>query len=207
MSAKELDHSSEEKIKVAARTVFQQRGFAGAKTRDIAEAAGINLALLNYYFRSKRKLFELIMFEGLQQFMQSMSGVLDHQETSFEEKLDQIVDRYLSLFLKEPDLPLFMLSELRQGLSSEIIKRINFKGIVMNSAFARQYQEKQANGEIGDLPFLQFVVNLLGFCAFPFVASPIVRTIGQMDESQYKSFMEDRRRLIPMWLKDMLRVD
>lgn len=206
MSPKELDHSTEEKIKVAARTVFQQRGFAGAKTRDIAEAAGINLALLNYYFRSKRKLFELIMFEGLQQFMQSMSGVFDHQETTFEEKLEQIVDRYLNLFLKEPDLPLFMLSELRQGLSSEIIKRINFKGIVMNSAFARQYEEKQAKGEINDLPFLHFVVNLLGFCAFPFVASPVVRTIGQLDQNQFKSFMEERRKLIPTWLLEILKV-
>lgn len=205
MAAKEINHSTEEKIKVAAREVFQQKGFNGAKTRDIAEAAGINLALLNYYFRSKRKLFEIIMTEGLQQFMHSMAGVFDHKETTFEEKLEQIVERYLNLFLKEPDLPLFMLSELRQGLSSEIFKRINFQGIILNSAFAKQYHQKQEEGSFTDLPFLHFVVNLLGFCAFPFVASPVVKQIGKMDETAFAAFMEERKRLIPQWMMGMLR--
>ncbi|MDN3670454.1 helix-turn-helix domain-containing protein [Echinicola jeungdonensis] len=60
---RENDDSTEGKIKTAARKVFQQKGFAAARTRDIAEEPGINLALLNYYFRSKGKLFDLIMME------------------------------------------------------------------------------------------------------------------------------------------------
>ena len=60
------DISTEEKIRAAARKIFTQKGFAATRTRDIAEEAGINLALLNYYFRSKEKLFEQIMIEKVQ---------------------------------------------------------------------------------------------------------------------------------------------
>lgn len=61
---KKIDQTTEEKIKIAARKLFTRKGFAAVKTRDIAEEAGINLALLNYYFRSKEKLFKLIMEES-----------------------------------------------------------------------------------------------------------------------------------------------
>ena len=67
------EKDTEQKIKEAAKKVFQQKGFAGTRTRDIAEEAGINLALLNYYFRSKKKLYEIIMLESLREFF---AGVL-----------------------------------------------------------------------------------------------------------------------------------
>ena len=62
------DGSTEQKIKEAARKLFTEKGFDAVKTRDIAEEAGLNLALLNYYFRSKEKLFEIIMLENLGHF-------------------------------------------------------------------------------------------------------------------------------------------
>ena len=65
---KTKDISTEERIKAAARKVFHQKGFAGTRTRDIAEEAGINHAMLNYYFRSKEKLFEMVMMETMAQF-------------------------------------------------------------------------------------------------------------------------------------------
>lgn len=57
------DLSTEQKIIEAARKVFTRKGYSATRTRDIAEEAGLNLALLNYYFRSKQKLFELVMAE------------------------------------------------------------------------------------------------------------------------------------------------
>jgi len=67
-----IDTNTETKIKNAARVVFHKKGFAATRTRDIAEEADINLALLNYYFRSKQKLFDLIMFETMHGFLQSI---------------------------------------------------------------------------------------------------------------------------------------
>ena len=87
---KTLDVSTEEKIKEAARVVFHKKGYAATRTRDIAEEADINLALLNYYFRSKEKLFDLIMVETLSGFLQHLTAILNDGKTSLEKKIEQI---------------------------------------------------------------------------------------------------------------------
>ena len=71
------DNNTEARIKEAARIVFLNKGFAATRTRDIAEEAGINLALLNYYFRSKQKLFNLIMLDALKIFLSSIYDVIN----------------------------------------------------------------------------------------------------------------------------------
>lgn len=205
--APKTDESTELKIKEAARKVFHSKGFAGAKTRDIAEEAGINLALLNYYFRSKQKLFEIIMLESMQQFMHSMSGVFNDTDSSFEEKLELIAERYLKLFSQEPDLPIFMLTELRQGQGAEVIKHINLRSILLESYFVKQYAELQAQGKIRPMPFLQFVLNLMSFCVFPFMAAPIIKHIGGLKDAEFAAMVEERKRLIPIWVQSMLRAD
>ena len=69
--------SAEERIKAAARKVFHQKGYAATRTRDIAEEAGINHAMLNYYFRSKEKLFQIVMTETMTQFFKGVGVILN----------------------------------------------------------------------------------------------------------------------------------
>src|SRR5689334_23935314 len=91
-----VDSSTEEKIMEAARTVFLRKGYAATRTRDIAEEAGINLALLNYYFRSKEKLFSLVMQEKFQKFFGVIFPILNEPTTSLEEKVERLVDSYIT---------------------------------------------------------------------------------------------------------------
>jgi AcrR family transcriptional regulator len=111
----ENDLSTEEKIKAAAKKLFTQKGFAATRTRDIAEEAGINLALLNYYFRSKNRLFELVMWENLSLFMGVMLENIKDNPRSFEDQLDFVVDKYIDMLLENPDLPFFVLNLLQSG--------------------------------------------------------------------------------------------
>ena len=106
--------STEEKIKAAAQKVFMQKGYGAARTRDIASAAGINLALLNYYFRSKEKLFHDIMIERIKLFFGTLAPLLNDASTSLEVKIGRIVSGYLDMLLENPELPLFVLNELRK---------------------------------------------------------------------------------------------
>src|ERR1700742_848899 len=87
--------STEEKIKEAARKLFTQKGFAATRTRDIAEEAGINLALLNYYFRSKQKLFDLVMMENFRQFLQGMTVNFLDETLTMEQRVARIVSDYI----------------------------------------------------------------------------------------------------------------
>src|SRR5947207_6934659 len=83
---------TQEKIKEAARKIFMQKGYAATRTRDIAEEAGINLALLNYYFRSKEKLFDIIMLEKLFHFIEGIKDILNDKQTTLEEKIETVVN-------------------------------------------------------------------------------------------------------------------
>src|ERR1700681_3003787 len=95
ITAETPDQSTEEKIKEAARKLFTQKGFAATRTRDIAEEAGINLALLNYYFRSKQKLYDIIMIENFRQFIQGISMNVFDEKTSIQEKIEKIAIAYI----------------------------------------------------------------------------------------------------------------
>src|ERR1700748_2056690 len=107
--------STEEKIKAAAKKLFTQKGFAATKTRDIAEEAGLNLALLNYYFRSKEKLFELVMRENLSLFVGILLEDIKSTPRSFEEQMTMVVGRYIDMLLANPDLPFFILNLIQSG--------------------------------------------------------------------------------------------
>src|SRR5437762_12822796 len=96
---KTKDYSTEEKIKRAARLVFTRKGYAATRTRDIAEAAGINLALLNYYFRSKEKLFELVMMEKVQKLFSVIVPVINDSTTTLENKIELLVNNYFEMLL------------------------------------------------------------------------------------------------------------
>ena len=93
---------TEKKIKLAARNVFQAKGYDAARTRDIAEEAGVNLALINYYYRSKEALFNEIMQENLELFRKNLYSITNDPNTTPQEKLELIVENYYNIFQQEP---------------------------------------------------------------------------------------------------------
>ncbi|MEP0713300.1 TetR family transcriptional regulator [Algoriphagus sp.] len=202
--AKEVkDSSTEEKIKNAARVIFHQKGFAGTRTRDIAEASGINLALLNYYFRSKEKLFDLIMTESLEVFFRSLHSVFNDPTTDFEEKIRRIVENYIDNLSANPNIPIFILSELRNH-PEELIKKTGAKKVFLDSVFMKQLKEEIEAKRIKPIHPLQFIMNLLGMTVFPFVASPMIKGIGAIDQAEFESLMQERKTIIPDWIKSFL---
>lgn len=197
------DTSTEERIKAAARKVFHQKGFAGTRTRDIAEEAGINHAMLNYYFRSKEKLFEMVMMETMAQFFKGVNLMLNDESTSLDEKIDLIVSNYVDLLLKEPELPTFILNEVRPNPQA-FVEQNPIKEALTHSVLTRQYAEAVARGEITEPNLMQAILNVIGLVIFPFIAKPILTSIVNIPEEQYKALMLQRKTLIPQWVKAIL---
>lgn len=196
----ETDISTEEKIKEAARKVFTKKGYAATRTRDIADEAGLNLALLNYYFRSKEKLFEIIMFEKIQQFFGVMDPILNNAESKLEDKVELIAFNYIDLLTKNPDLPLFVLSGIRNG-PPHIEKMMGRADKLIKSVLIKQIQEKIP----GRNP-LHFLFNILGLCVYPFVMNPILQSMSVMNDKMFSQMMKERKTLIPVWIEAMLEV-
>lgn len=197
------DTSTEERIKAAARKVFHQRGYAATRTRDIAEEAGVNHAMVNYYFRSKEKLFGIVMMETMGQFFKGVGVILNDESTSLEEKIEQVVANYIDLLLEEPDLPTFILNEVRPN-PQFFVEQSPIREVLTNSALIRQYAEAVARGEISEPNLMHAILNVIGLVIFPFVAKPILSAITNLPEEQYKALMLERKTLIPQWIQGML---
>lgn len=196
MKAEEF--STEDKILLAAAKVFTEKGFSGTRTRDIAEEAGINLALLNYYFRTKEKLFEQVMKVKIVLLFGQIIPIVTNEKTSLEEKIDLASEKYFDILTKNPNLPLFVLSEI-QKKTSDVKSILPFEKVLNNSFLLKQIKEKRP-----DLNPFHFLLNFLGLTVFPFVGKPILQSFDLMNDSEFQKFVEERKTLVPMWIKMML---
>ncbi len=195
------DTSTEEKIIGAARKLFMQKGFEGTKTRDIANEAGINLALLNYYFRSKENLFEIIMKENMGQFMQVISEIVNNEKTSIEAKIEELVNNYITMLMRLPDMPLFVMNNLKNNP-----ERIEMTQKFMGSHFMKQVQQAIKSGEIAPMNPMNMMLNIVGLTIFPFVARPMFQSASGINQEQFNALMIERKKLIPKWIAAMLKV-
>lgn len=204
----ERDKSTEEKIKEAARKVFQEKGYGQARTRDIADEAGINLALLNYYFRSKEKLFDIIMEESLQQLFSIIINIVNNKSMTLNDKIDIVVNRYIDSLLINPNLPLFVLSEV-QANPEKLMKKIGIsQNLIVGSHLYLQIQDQLKIKEIKGVSPLHIFINLVSMTVFPIVAKPLLMNFhSPMTEDMYVKFIDERRVFIPIWIKAMLRMN
>ena len=199
--------STEEKIKVAAKELFHQKGYAGTKTRDIAEKAGINLALLNYYFRSKEKLFGMVMKDGVKELFTTIREELYDKEGLLSDKIPKIVNIYFEILTENPNLPLFILGEL-QANPDKLAEELSLpKDFLIKTVLYQQLKAQlNATGQEHIEP-LQILLNILALTIFPFAAGPLLRTVTHFPDDNFTAFLEERRKLIPIWIKSMLKIE
>ncbi|MEO6721834.1 MAG: TetR/AcrR family transcriptional regulator [Ferruginibacter sp.] len=193
------DTSTEEKIKEAARKVFLRKGYSATRTRDIAEESGINLALLNYYFRSKEKLFHIVMEEKFQKLFGTIVPILMDDTTTLEKKFELFAITYIRMLSENPDLPLFVLSELRNN-AEHMVSKNDLMKLLQSSNFVKQLKEKRP-----DINPLQFLMSLLGMSIFPFIMQPVFSATNAVSPQAFKALMEERIALIPKWAKAMIK--
>lgn len=200
------DQTTEEKIKLTAKKLFHEKGYGQTKTRDIAEAAGINTALLNYYFRSKENLFNIIMLESLQEMFSFIRDLANDKSSSLEAKIEAIVNRYIEIFREEPNLPLFVLSEIQADPEKLMQKSKIPKNILTDSYFFKQIDEQIKKSKLNITPIHVFL-NIISLTILPVVARPIMSYVYDMNTTDIKYFIEERRQLIPLWIKTMLNLE
>jgi AcrR family transcriptional regulator len=202
------DPSTAEKIKSAAKKLFTKKGYAAIRTRDIAEEAGINLALLNYYFRSKKKLFELVMKENIHLFLGAMIENINNTPRTFDEQLDFIVDHYIDLLLQNPDLPFFVLNLLQSGkLPAEDKDDPLFRNIQqLRNSFLKNIQQAMEKGKVKNIHPLHVIANMMGLIIFPFIArSLLMARSGHISRKEFEELMIERKQLIPEWIRSIMR--
>ena len=144
------------------------------------------------------------MMETMQSFFQAMAVVLNDEQSTFKEKITAIANNYIDLLSVEPEIPLFLMNAVRSN-PNVIFEKLPIKQFFLNSVFIKQFDEMVSKGKIVHNDPLQFVVNMLGLIVFPFIARPMVKEVGGLSDIQFDKMMYERRRLIPLWIKFILK--
>ncbi|MDR9418556.1 TetR/AcrR family transcriptional regulator [Gracilimonas sp.] len=190
-----LEKETEEKIFRVAQTVFQKRGFEGARMQEIADEAEINKSMLHYYFRSKDKLFQEVFQAGVKKIMPQLFGILK-EEVPLQQKVHNIVNFYHDMFRDNQYLPSFVIYEMNQH-PDRFKEFIGMMNIQLPSIFSEQVSAEVQAGRIREISPEQFLMNIVSMCMMPMLAKTMVQTIFSLDEPAYFEFLEERRSLIP----------
>lgn len=191
-------------ILAAAKKVFLIKGMSGARMQDIADAAGINKALLHYYFKSKEKLFEVIFFEEAKKFFPKINMIFESELPLFE-KIEKFTTEYIDEIQENPYLPMFILTQINQDSDKFLNKFIGKNTQPNPQHFLVQIENEVKKGTIKPISPVHLLLNLLSMCIFPFIAKPmILKNIG-LDELQFRRLMEQRKQEIPQFIINSIK--
>jgi len=185
------DENTEEQILDAAKNVFQTKGMDGARMQEIADKAGINKAMLHYYYRSKQLLFEAVFKNAFSLLAPQLNAILNDDST-IEEKVKKFTSNYISFIIKHPYLPNFIIQELNRN-PEFILKLKENKGFPNLDKFKKQVENEVENGIIKYISAEQLFINILALNIFPFVAKPLIMAFTSSDDKTYNQLMEDRK--------------
>jgi AcrR family transcriptional regulator len=189
------DSKTGEKILEAARRVFTRKGFAAARMEDIAREAGMNRALIHYYFRSKQKMFDLIFEENMKKFFGNFLIVLQGKEP-LELKIRKMVINEIDMLMDNQELPLFIVTEIAHNPGKLKEKISNLPVHMYKNEFIKQIQSEIRKGKIRKIDPRQFMINLISLSLWPFVAKPVIMTVMEIDQAEYEAMMNQRKTLI-----------
>lgn len=179
------DLSTEEKIKAAAQRVFLSKGFSGCTSREIAKEAGINVALLNYYFKSKAELYRLVCCSVMEDFLDSMVHVFG-QELSLEQQVRIFIEREYDFILKHPEITQFIFNEVsKEENVNDIIDHAGVMQKIEHTGVFRLAEEAQAKGEMRKIDLLSLTLLIMSNCHFPILGKRLITKIHQVSDEQY----------------------
>jgi AcrR family transcriptional regulator len=197
------DKSAEQKILEAAKQVFMENGLDGARMQDIADKAGINKALLHYYFRSKDKLFEHIFMEEAAKFMPKVTTIMLSEIPLFE-KIERFMGEYIDTLSQNPLLANFILNEINRN-PKEMMKKIWGNHRPPIDKVEEHVQKLVKNGEIKPIKGYELMVNMVSLCIFPFLARPMVQWVTKTNDEQFMKMMQERKKSAVQFVIDSIK--
>jgi Transcriptional regulator len=188
----ENDKQTEEKIFEAATEVFTERGMDGARMQDIADHAGINKALLHYYYRTKDHLFNAVFEKIAGQMFKKFAPVFD-EKLSLEEKIRFFFREHITFLQKNPRLPGFLLNEINRnpGRIKKLIQQIDINKLWLTLEAQHKDELKKYNITRETIP--QLMSSIAAISVFPFAARGILEGIFEKMDINFNDYMEERK--------------
>lgn len=183
------DHT-EQIIKETAKKIFFKEGKFNATTQEIADAAGVNRTLINYYFRSRNNLFKIV-FEEAKRMEQVKSEAVLNSSDDFKSKIAQFIDLSLEMNVEYPYLETYIVSQINQG---SIYKR-EFVDEAQKEFF-KQVEKEMEEGRIEKMEPVQFLLNMVSLVNFPIAVRPLIQENLSISDKEYRRILSDRKAII-----------
>ncbi|MGB6084885.1 TetR/AcrR family transcriptional regulator [Moheibacter sp.] len=191
MSKQTKDIETEELIKKTAKRLFFGEGKFNATTQEIADSAGVNRTLINYYFRSRDNLFNLIFEDAVKREEKLREKVL-FSDLPFKEKIEMYIDDSLLQAKDYPYLETYIVSRINDGCFykeedewEKFMKR-----------FYEEFENEVKKGTVERMEPLQFILNIASLVSFPVAIRPLFQSTMRISDAEYDRILSDRKEII-----------
>jgi AcrR family transcriptional regulator len=198
------DRETRERILDAAHAVFLRKGTANSRTQEIAAEAGVNKALVHYYFGTKAALADATFERALGTLMPRIFGIMADPDRTIEQKVRDIVREQIDFHSARPYLAGYVVSEMHAE-PARVAGLFGKRGGPPLDVLRRQLRQAAREGAMRPISAEQFVVNLMALCVFPFALRPALGALFGLESSSWTAFLEERRRLLPAFFLAGLR--
>lgn len=185
------DTGTEQLIKNTAKNLFFAEGKLHATTQEIADAAGVNRTLVNYYFRSRDALFDQVFHDAQKELLDLLDEVID-SGMPFKEKMKNLIDVFMNQAMQFPYRELFIITEMNRHdvINSKMARVEKVNGMLV------EIEAEMEKGTIRKMNPRHFLINLFSMMTYPLVTAPLNRIIFNMNDVDYTALMEERKQLI-----------
>src|SRR5688572_5363347 len=188
------EQQTEKLIKEKAKSLFFQKGFLNATTQEIADEAGVNRALIHYYFRSREQMLETLLDETLLEKRDRIRAILC-ADLTFRMKIARYIDVVVDYGLAYPYLDNFIISETARR--PDKVRLFCAMDRLKSSDLIRDQLENEiSEGKIPSVSPEHFMVNLSALCNYPLLAKSVLQSIHGMTDTAYRKFLQERKQVI-----------
>lgn len=198
--------NTEFRILEAARHIFQQKGFDGARMQEIADTAHINKGLLHYYFKSKDALFHRVFGIAFDAMVKRIADVLNSDRPLFD-KIDQFCGTYIGMMARNAYLPRFVIHEISRNPDRFILRLRKHHQLPDLLPFFQQVEAEAAAGRIQPTDPRQLLVNMMSMSIFPFLAQPMIQVLHNMGNQDFDQFVATRRTEVAQFIIRAIQID
>lgn len=185
------DEATEELIKNTAKRLFFGEGKFNATTQEIADAAGVNRTLINYYFRSRDKLFDIV-FSDAQEWEQKRTESIIFSELPFKAKIEEFIDDSFIIAKEYPYMEIYLVTQFNQGCYFKDEEGMDR----MLKKFYEEFETEMEKGTIAMMEPIQFILNMVSLISFPISMRPLFQRTMHLTDEAYDKILADRKGII-----------
>ncbi|MGJ8746069.1 TetR/AcrR family transcriptional regulator [Polaribacter sp.] len=198
------NENTESLILEAAKRIFQAKGMDGARMQEIANEAGINKAMLHYYYRSKQLLFEAVFKNAFSLLAPQLNTILN-DDSSIEEKVKNFSSNYITFIAEHPYLPNFIIQELNRN-PDFILKMKENNALPNLDKFKKQVAIEVEKGFIRSIHAEQLFINILALNVFPFIAKPLIQNLIAVEDETFQQLIEARKTEVANFIINSIKI-